>query len=324
MSQALATKQEENDSYEVDQSFYEDVISGLTGTYKTLSPKYFYDEVGSRFFDEICELEEYYPYQTELKLLPRAAKDIADIFLKPVSIVEFGAGSLLKIRPLFDEIKQVREFIPIDISGEHLNQACDELRSEFPNINIQARHADFCRPVDLPVFRGQRLGFFPGSTIGNFTPDQASDFLLSARKTLGKDAFMLVGVDTKKTPELLHNAYNDTQGVTAKFNKNILDRINREMNADIETKNFDHYAFYNTAKGRIEMHLVSKKKQSIDILGKQIEFKTGESIHTECSYKYAPEDFTALVSTSGWNVDQVWLADKDMFSMFLLRAKAVI
>ena len=323
MPQALALSQVDNVSKNTDSDFYEHVISGLSGENKRLSPKYFYDEQGSKYFDQICELEEYYPYKTELRLLPRVAKDMAELFLKPLSIVEFGAGSLLKIQPLFDEISHVREFIPIDISGEHLHQACRELKRQFPDIIIDPREGDFCNPVNLAPFRGQRLGFFPGSTIGNFSPEQAVDFLKSARQTLGKDSYMLVGVDTKKTPDLLHRAYNDKLGVTAKFNKNILHRINREMDANIETENFDHYAFYNAKKGRIEMHLVSKVHQDIEILGNQISFRTGESIHTECSYKYSPEDFSELVGKTGWNVASSWMADKSMFSMFLLHANSL-
>ncbi len=302
--------------------FRRDVIQGLEGETKSLSPKYFYDERGSKFFDEICDLEEYYPYRTELKLLPRVARELCEYFLKPVSIVEFGAGSLVKIRPLLEVMHSVVEFIPIDISGDHLFHAANKLQQSFPEVRVNPAQADFCHHVNLQRFRGDRLGFFPGSTIGNFKPTEAQSFLQSALKTLGHGSFMLIGVDTKKSPELLHDAYNDKKGVTAKFNLNILERINRELGGDIDLNKFEHYAYYNPSRGRIEMHLVSTSDQVVKIGTDRIRFNGGETIHTECSYKYSPVEFKSLAEQSGWQVEKTWMADRNMFSMYLLRAQA--
>lgn len=317
----------QNDDMQTDSAsetdFKRDVIEGLSTHSKSISPKYFYDEAGSRYFDDICDLEEYYPYRTELKLLPSVANELAARFLKPVSIVEFGAGSLVKIQPLLEAMPNICEFIPIDISGEHLFQAANKLQQSFPCVRINPAQADFCHPVELDTFRGDRLGYFPGSTIGNFTPEQAHSFLTSARETLGKNAYMLIGVDTKKSPEVLHRAYNDKQGVTAKFNLNLLARMNRELDADFDAAAFDHYAYYNPRQGRIEMHLVSTREQAVRIASTEIRFNSGESIHTECSYKYSPEEFTQLASKAGWQLETSWFADENMFGVYLLRADAI-
>ena len=200
MQQALAKIVEEYGSEE-QSDFRTDVLKGLAGEDKSLSPKYFYDEQGSKYFDEICELQEYYPYKTELKLLPEVAVSLNQRLTKPTSIIEFGAGSLLKIRPLLEKIEAIEEFVPIDISGEHLKAACSTLASDFKNIAMKPQEADFCQALQLDHYDGTRLGFFPGSTIGNFTPNEAKEFLENARMTLGENAFMLIGVDTKKISE---------------------------------------------------------------------------------------------------------------------------
>lgn len=321
MNQAASAMVLEDQNIEVSSNvFFVDVLEGLSASTKSISPKYFYDDTGSQYFDEICDLEEYYPYRTELKLLPLVAEELAERFLKPTSVVEFGAGSLVKIRPLLTAMSSVCEFIPIDISGDHLFQAAQRLKKVFPRVQVHPAQGDFCHPVALNTFRGERLGFFPGSTIGNFTPDQAGAFLDSAKTTLGQKAYMLIGVDTKKSPELLHKAYNDQKGVTAKFNLNVLERMNRELNTNVDVDAFEHYAYYNPTKGRVEMHLVSKKKQTIKLGQHAITIQSGEAIHTECSYKYTPDEFQSLATKSGWCVEQTWLAEDDMFSMHLLKA----
>lgn len=303
----------------VDVEFLNHILDGLSAETKALNPKYFYDERGSYFFDQICDLKEYYPYQAELSLLPKIAAELNTILQADQSVVEFGAGAVKKIQPLLSQIKSIKNFTAIDISGEHLRSACAALQVEFPNIHIHAIEADFCKPVELKSQgKENRLGFFPGSTIGNFTPLDARNFLTNAKQSLGDNSQFLIGVDTKKSPVKLHHAYNDAQGVTAQFNKNVLERINRELRADIDVSKFEHYAFFNTAKGCIEMHLVSLVEQSIYIDGVEVKFDLGESIHTESSYKYSPKQFTALARDAGWEVDKVWLAEGDMFSMFLL------
>ena len=296
-----------------------DVLDGLSQPVKKLNPKYFYDEKGSAYFDEICSLDEYYPYQTELTLLPRIAQDTAELLSGDYSIVEFGAGSLKKIKPLFEAMRGIKRFVPIDISGAHLRSACQSLQEDYPDIIMHPIEADF----SLPVILGERgneknLGFFPGSTIGNFTPEDARNFLYSAKMTLGKDGYLLIGVDTKKSPNILHKAYNDQKGVTAKFNLNILDRINRDLDTDFQVDKFEHYAFYNAGKGCVEMYLMSSEDQVVDVDGAAFQIKEGESIHTESSYKYTPEEFTSLAMSAGWSVKKQWLAEDNMFSTFLL------
>ncbi|HEY7771995.1 MAG TPA: L-histidine N(alpha)-methyltransferase [Marinagarivorans sp.] len=305
-----------------DMRFLADVIKGLSSTPKSISPKYFYDENGSRFFDEICQLKEYYLYKTELALLPRVASDLAGMLTGSFSVVEFGAGSLQKIRPFLRNIPAIKSFYPIDISGAYLRDTTRKLQAEFPDVAMQAVEGDFTLPVHLPepsATREQRLGFFPGSTIGNFTPEQAKRFLLNARKTLGDDAYLIIGVDTKKSPDILHRAYNDDKGVTKRFNLNVLSRINREFDCDLKLSDFEHYAFYNPVEGRIEMHLVSQTHQTVNIVGTDITFRSGETIHTESSYKYTPQEFMQLAQSAGWRIERTWLAGEAMFSTYLLR-----
>lgn len=302
-----------------DQQFLDDVVTGLSQPQKALHPKYFYDRQGSKYFDEICQLEEYYPYRTELSLLPQVARDIRSSVNGDVAIVEFGAGSLLKIKPLLQQVTQIKSYVPIDISGEHLRSACRELKADYPEIKIKPIVADFTRSVSVDENRAeQRLGFFPGSTIGNFKPSEALSFLHNARTTLGVNSRLLIGVDTKKSPRTLHDAYNDSQDVTARFNLNILHRINRELGGSFDIAKFEHYAFYNAGKGCIEMHLVCMEDQSASVGGFNIEFAAGESIHTESSYKYTPKEFKALAQNAGWRVERFWLADGELFSVYLL------
>lgn len=301
-------------------SFYRDVIAGLSSSQKQLSPKYFYDAAGSQYFDAICHLEEYYPYRTELALLPEVASSLSELLDEHYAIIEFGAGSLDKISPFLEKVKNIERFIPIDISGDHLRSSVEQLQSSFPEIEMIPIEADFTQHVELPALEGlTKLGFFPGSTIGNFHPDQARDFLENAAKTLGKSAYMVVGVDTKKPPELLHNAYNDTLNITKKFNLNVLTRINQELSGNFDLSNFEHYAFYNPVKGCIEMHLVSQCDQVITVGSHEFSFSDGESIHTESSYKYTQEGFRALAGAAGWQVEKIWMAPEDMFSIFLIK-----
>lgn len=299
--------------------FLRDVIAGLSRSGKTLHPKYFYDQQGSEYFDQICALEEYYPYRSELDLLPRVADELTGILKQKYAMIEFGAGSLQKVKPLLDCIGGIRSFTPIDISGEHLRSACEQLQLEYPELSVQPVVADFSQAVKLADSPYQRLGFFPGSTIGNFSPDQARNFLAGAGKTLGESSYMLIGVDTKKPPRLLHAAYNDSKGVTAKFNRNILERINRELGADLKVGSFEHYAFYNAGKGRVEMHLVSCEDQRASIQGMDVTFREGESIHTENSYKYTSAEFKNLAQSAGWQMEQQWQAKDNLFATYLLR-----
>lgn len=304
--------------------FYRDVVAGLEAPQKALEPKYFYDTLGSRYFDQICSLKEYYPYRTELELLPKVAIDLSHYFerhtVKAINVVEFGAGSLHKIIPLLSYVKCIQEFTAIDICGEHLEAACAELARHFPKLEIQSISGDFTKSINLKPSSAIAMGFFPGSTIGNFSPSEAVEFLVSARETLGADSYLLVGVDTKKSEALLNQAYNDSKGVTARFNKNILRRINVELGADFKLEGFSHEAFYNRKLGRVEMHLRSDRAQQVSVGSRRFFFDAGETIHTESSYKYHPEEFEQLAQEAGWNTEKQWLAEGDLFSASLLRA----
>lgn len=301
--------------------FLADVLHGLQAEPKTLSPKYFYDSKGSQYFDEICGLSEYYPYHTELELLPQVAHDLTRQFNPPggLEIVEFGAGSLRKVGILLRALKKVRSFTAIDICREHLVESCRVLESQYRELTINPCVHDFTKPLTLIDTERTRLGFFPGSTIGNLNRDEAREFLHNAGKTLGPSSYLLIGVDTKKPEPILHRAYNDARGVTARFNKNILTRINRELDGKFIPEQFAHHAFYNEEKGRVEMHLRSLKAQTVEVAGHRFFFERGESIHTENSYKYRPAEFSALAKQAGWETKRLWLGKEDLFSISLLR-----
>ena len=303
------------------QQFVQDVIRGLSKPQKQLPSKYFYDSQGSKLFYDICALKEYYPYRTEIAMLPKISEDMDSMLSQKHDIVEFGAGSLVKIRLLLNTTEKVNSYIPIDIASEHLAKASQILKREFNALPIHPVVADFTKPVSIPNHsNAPKMGFFPGSTIGNFTPDEAVQFLMNARQTLGSDSLLLIGVDLKKDPAILHRAYNDSEGVTAAFNQNILERINREIDGNFKTKRFDHYAYYNTQAGRIEMHLVSNKDQTIYIGNRPFELSEGESIHTENSHKYTVNEFELLAEQAHWRKLHTWLDDDRLFSVHLLRA----
>lgn len=301
-----------------DEHFYQDVVSGLSRFQKQLSPKYFYDEEGSRLFDAICDLSDYYPYRAELLILDRVAADLSSRFSHPCVLVEFGAGSLKKVESLLDHLSGIQQYIPVDISGSHLRSACTALQCRYPWLSISPLVADFCKPVTIDNGHCQCLGFFPGSTIGNFAPEEAQQFLQNAKRSLGEGGHLIIGVDTKKNPSVIHRAYNDPSGVTARFNLNVLERINRELGGDFDIGHFGHYACYNPFPGRVEMHLISLRDQCARVAGKTFLFRKGESIHTENSYKYTSAEFSQLAGKSGWQVEQCWLADEDLFAVYLL------
>lgn len=310
-------------TYEIVQPpFLQDVLSGLRSDQKNLSPKYFYDEIGSKLFDDICELDEYYPYRTELAMLPGISRDLASMIDDDIDVYEFGAGSLIKIRPVLEHLDCIRRYIPIDIAGNHLLEATNRLCDDFENENVEVVpiEADFTRGIILPrdTDETMRMGFFPGSTIGNFPPEQAVGLLREIRASLGNNSLLLIGVDTKKEPWILHQAYNDNNGITAKFNKNLLQRINRELNGTFNLDNFEHYAFYNIYHGRVEMHLVSQANQEVSVNGETFSFRCGETIHTENSYKYSPDEFVRLAADAGWQSVRLWQDEENLFSHHLL------
>lgn len=311
----------ETEEVDVD-PFLQDVLKGLGDKQKNISPKYFYDETGSKLFDEICGLDEYYPYRTELGMLPGISRDLAKLIQHDIDVFEFGAGSLIKIRPVLEHLDRIRRYIPIDIAGDHLFKATSQLCDDFADENIEVVpiEADFTREIALPDETDGivRMGFFPGSTIGNFSPEQAVLLLREMRASLGDNSWLQIGVDTKKAPWILHRAYNDAAGVTERFNKNLLRRINRELNGTFNPDNFAHYAFYNIYMGRVEMHLVSMIDQEVTISGKKFSFRTGETLHTENSYKYTPAEFSGLAMSGGWKIERTWLDRDCLFSHHLL------
>ena len=294
----------------------EDVIAGLSLPQKALPPKYFYDAAGSRLFEAICRLKEYYPTRAELALTRAHIGEIARFARKRSTLIEYGSGASVKSRLLIGALRPAA-YIPVDISADALRHAAAGLRRLFPWLDIRPVHGDFSRPLKIPVAqaRGRRVVYFPGSTIGNLTPEEAHAFLRMTRGQVGPNGAMLVGVDLKKDSNVLHAAYNDARGVTAAFNLNLLVRINRELGGDFKLRRFRHYAFYNPALGRIEMHLVSLQWQNVNVGDHRFTFDAGESIHTENSYKYSIDGFLALARSAGFKGAKVWLDPKGLFTL---------
>ncbi|WP_407180296.1 L-histidine N(alpha)-methyltransferase [Bradyrhizobium sp. STM 3562] len=303
-------------------AFARGAIEGLSQQRKHLSPKYFYDATGSELFEAITRLPEYYPTRTELSILRDRASDIAAFVPEGAALVEFGAGSTTKVRRLLQSCA-VSAYVPVDISGEFLNAQAAGLRKDFPSLAVYPVAADFTGTFKLPeaIAAMPKVGFFPGSTIGNFEPHEACRFLRSAAQILGSGARMVIGVDLEKDERVLCNAYNDAAGVTARFNLNVLVRINRELGGNFDLSAFTHRAIYNREQHRIEMHLIAKKAQIVRFLGTSFSFRPGESIHTENSYKYSIERFAALARGSGWQVCHSWTDEAKMFSVHALLAE---
>ena len=301
--------------------FARDVIEDLSQHPKRLSPKYFYDATGSELFEQITVLPEYYPTRTELTILRDRSREISAFIPKGAALVEFGAGATTKVRLLLNECA-FSAYVPVDISGDFLKSQADTLRADFPDLEVHPVIADFTAPFELPaaVSAMPKVGFFPGSTLGNFEPHEACAFLRSAREILGQGARMVIGVDLEKDERVLYDAYNDAAGVTARFNLNVLHRINRELGGDLDVNAFIHRAIYNRERHRIEMHLISKKALTARILGRNFSFRAGESIHTESSYKYSLDRFNALARGSGWTPLESWTDAAGMFSVHALVA----
>ncbi|HWM83468.1 MAG TPA: L-histidine N(alpha)-methyltransferase [Pseudolabrys sp.] len=298
--------------------FSADAIAGLSATPKRLQPKYFYDAEGSRLFEQITETPEYYPTRCEMQALRSHAGDIAVLVPDGAALIEFGSGSSKKVRLLLAAEPALSVYVPVDISPEMLEQETAAIRHDYPALTVLPVAADFTVPFALPpeaVAAQQRVGFFPGSTIGNFEPYQAAHFLRNAASILGRGSLMLIGVDLVKDPAILNAAYNDAGGVTARFNLNLLKRMNRELNANFDLDSFEHHAFFNRARSRVEMHLASRKRQKVRVAGETFSFDMGESIHTENSYKYSIQSFGALARGAGWSPLRSWTDDDGYFSI---------
>lgn len=299
-------------------SLLDTVRAGLRATRKALPPRLFYDARGAHLFERICRTQAYYPTRTEIGILRAQAVAIADAVGRSRSVIEPGAGDMRKIRLLLDALRPYA-YAPIDVSGEQLLSEAQMLAHEFPWLRVRAIEGDFAdarlaQQLDTPT---DKLLFFPGSTIGNFTPDEAAAFLARAREIVGPRGKALVGVDLVKDKDVLERAYNDPEGYTAQFNLNLLIRLNRELGTNFDLTAFEHRAFYDTTLRRIEMHLVSRRAQSIRLGNELIRFAAGESIHTESSYKYQPEGFQQLAASAGFAVRERWLDDKRWFGVFL-------
>jgi dimethylhistidine N-methyltransferase len=306
-----------------DDCFSSSISEGLGRTPKEIACKYFYDAEGSALFDAICALPEYYQTRTEVALLRRHAGEIAALIGVDAEIVEFGAGALRKVRILLDALDTPRSYTPIDISGPYLRDVVRLLAADYPKLTLRPLVADFTLPLHIPALPGavaRRAGFFPGSTIGNFPPDAAMAMLRRMRDMLDGGG-LLVGVDLVKDPALLHAAYNDAAGVTAAFNKNLLARANREMGADFDLDAFAHYAPYNPQAQRIEMYLVSLKRQSVRLGGSVVEFAAGEAVHTEDSHKYSIESFREIAVRAGFSPRAVWSDENRLFSIHWLESR---
>ena len=302
--------------------FLQEVLTGLGGERKTLPAKFFYDERGSTLFYEICATPEYYPTRTETALLGRIAGEISELIGKRCCLLEYGTGSSEKMRIVLAALDAPAAYVAVDISREHLLSATTALAADHPDIDVHAVCADYSKPFGIPPIGnqpvGRRVAFFPGSSLGNFEPPAARDFLATAAAVVGCGGGMLIGIDLKKEETILNAAYNDARGVTAAFNLNLLTRINRELGGTFDLGTFFHRAFYNSALGRIEMHLVSLADQSVTVAGRSFRFRRGESIHTENSYKYAIPEFQALARRAGFMPIRVWTDPDALFSIHYL------
>lgn len=309
----------------IDRSFLQDVVAGLRAPQKHLSAKYFYDRRGSDLFEQITRLPEYYPTRTELAILDSYGPEIAAGLPPGAALVEFGSGSTAKVRRLLPHLADLSTYVPIDVSEEFLRSEAEELGRDFPRLRVEPVAADFTKPVTLPddLRDAPKVGFFPGSTIGNFEPEIAAALLGSFARTLGAGATLIVGIDLVKDKAVLDAAYDDAAGVTAAFNLNLLARINRELGADFDLDAFAHQAFFDENLGRIEMHLVSRRSQLVTVAGVPFHFASGETIHTENSYKYTVPGFRALARGAGWEHARVWTDPDALFSVHALTASTI-
>jgi L-histidine Nalpha-methyltransferase len=305
-----------------DSGIRHEVVRGLTGTPKTLPAKLFYDERGARLFEAICALDEYYLTRAELEILGARAGEIAALAGAGCALVEYGSGAGIKVRRLLDALERPVAYVPIDISRTQLSSVSAELANHYPAIPVQPLWADYTRPISLVQLPddARRLAFFPGSTIGNFHPAEAAAFLRRVRRTIGAGGALVLGVDRRKDARILDAAYDDAAGVTSAFNLNVLTRINRELGGNFDIEAFRHRAFFNGEASRVEMHLESTTRQVAVVDGVPIEFAAGETIWTECSYKYDRSRFAGLVSAAGFSIARLWTDHQSLFWVAFLVA----
>lgn len=300
-----------------------EILDGLEKDEKSISPKYFYDEYGSKLFDQITELPEYYLTQTEIGIMQNNMTEIRELVGKQASLIEFGSGSSMKTRLLLENLDELAAYVPVDIAEEHLLNAAEEIRSEFPHIEVLPVVADFTKPFDLPspkIMPRTNLVYFPGSTIGNFTHDVAGELLAVMRHEARDDGALLIGVDLQKDPQIIEDAYNDSQGVTAEFNLNMLRHLNRDYNTDFNLDAFEHDARYDEDEGRVEIRLISDRDQAVNVGNQEIEISEGEAILTEYSHKYTLAGFAEMAAEAGFRVEKVWTDPDELFSVQYLIA----
>jgi dimethylhistidine N-methyltransferase len=315
-------------AFRVDPQFEADVLDGLDDDQKHIPSIWLYDRRGSELFEEITEVAEYYPTRTETRLLGGLAPELETEIGGVHSLVEIGSGSSRKTRLLLAAMHSLERYVPVDISAEFLHDAAAGLARDFPHLAVQPVVADFTEPFALPgaasdATSAGNLGFFPGSTIGNFTPDAAAALLAQLGRTLGSRSRLLIGVDTTQDPALLIPAYDDAAGVTAEFNLNLLTRINRELDGDFDRRDFRHLARHDPQHGRIEMHLVSQRAQQVHVRGRTFAFAEGETIHTENCYKYSPSQFLHMAHSAHWRCERSWQdGGRTGFTVYLLRRDA--
>ncbi len=302
--------------------FAEALIAGLSAPQKSIPCRFVYDAAGSALFERITELPEYYPTRTEMGILAAHAADMAALAASGAVLIEFGSGSSLKTELLLAQMRDLHAYVPIDISGAALDDAQARIERRFPGLRVLPVLGDFSQPLRLPdaIAHRPRLGFFPGSTIGNLTEGEAVELLANMRRILGDDGTLIIGADLKKDVRRLLAAYDDASGVTGAFNLNLLHRANRELAADFDVDNFAHLATYDVRYGRIDMHLVSRAEQSVSVAGHRFRFKAGERIHTEHSHKYDIDGFHALAARAGWCPQTVWTDAERLFSVHVLAA----
>jgi dimethylhistidine N-methyltransferase len=298
--------------------FRAEVLSGLRKSQKELPSKYFYDEHGSYLFECICGLDEYYIPRIEKEIMEAYIEEIVELLGPRVLLIEYGNGSSAKTYILLDHMRELVAYVPIDISREQLLYVTKEIVSDYPGLEVLPVCADYTSNFELPAVDkppARKVVYFPGSTIGNFDPIPAKHFLEHIAGVCGPGGGLLIGVDLKKNPSVLHCAYNDRQSITAAFNLNLLERINRELNANFQLEWFEHYAFYNLREGRVEMHLVSLRDQTVQLDNVTIPFTKGESIWTESSYKFNPDEFEQVSAAAGFKVEHVWTDEQQWFSV---------
>jgi dimethylhistidine N-methyltransferase len=303
------------------EAFRRDVLAGLSQPVKSLPCKYFYDEQGAALFECICELPEYYPTRTEVEILRRNMNEIVSLLGSSCSLLELGSGSGVKTRLLLDRLESPASYIPVDVARRQLLDCSAQLTRDYPGLPVLPVCADYTKQFvlpELPSNSRQTVAFFPGSTIGNFEPHEAAQFLRRMARLCQPEGGLLVGVDLKKDPDVLKAAYDDVEGVTAEFNLNLLARANRELEADFNIDSFEHCAFYNEAVGRIEMHLVSRRPQVVHVSGQAFSFAEGESIVTEYSYKYSLDQFSHLAAGAGLATLRCWTDEHSWFCLYYL------